>query len=318
MLLLYLITHYLLPHESNNHKPKLLHSSTIALLILGIIAFQFILFFLPRSGLKVLGYAANISPSEVIRLTNNMRTAQGLNSLVENTTLSQAALAKGADMLNNDYWAHVSPNGVEPWTFITNAGYGYRYAGENLARDFSNPSAAVYAWMASPTHRDNILSSKYKETGVAVIEGDLAGVDTTLIVQFFGTSYADAISVPPVAAAIISPQPTAAPTTQPTIGPTVAPQAQVTQIPTIIPASGETSSTISPLAGEAKVLISPFASTKGISISTVSLLLLVLVIDGIAISRKKIVRVGGRTLAHLSFLGMILAIVIIAKAGRIL
>ena len=51
---------------------------------------------------------------------------------------------------------------------------------------------------------------------------------------------------------------------------------------------------------------------------TVALLLIVLVVDWIIIARKKIVRVGGRNLAHLSFLGMILIIIIIAKAGLIL
>ena len=38
--------------------------------------------------------------------------------------------------------------------------------------------------MNSPSHKENILSSKYKEIGIGVIEGNLAGVDTTIIVQF--------------------------------------------------------------------------------------------------------------------------------------
>ena len=160
--IVYLVRHYLLPHESNNHKPKIFHSSTLAFLILGFLFYQFVIFILPKTGLKVLGYAANIAPGEVIRQINEKRLSQGLNPLNENPTLSQAALAKGADMLNKDYWAHVSPDGVEPWAFFTNVGYSYHYAGENLARDFSNPSAAVEAWMASPSHKENILSAKYK------------------------------------------------------------------------------------------------------------------------------------------------------------
>ena len=269
-----------------------------------------------------MGYAANIAPGEVIRQINEKRLSQGLNPLNENPTLSQAALAKGADMLNKDYWAHVSPDGVEPWAFFTNVGYSYHYAGENLARDFSNPSAAVEAWMASPSHKENILSAKYKETGVAVIEGDLAGVDTTLIVQFFGTPYVDTSQPLPVAAAVPPPASELQPTIEITVVPTeaTAPIAQVTQVPTEVPlsVSSETSQAIGPASKISGIQISPFNMTKSLSLMTVALLLVVLVVDWIIIARKKIVRVGGRNLAHLSFLGMILIIIIIAKAGLIL
>lgn len=295
-------------------------------MVIGFLLMQIVLYFLPRTGLKVLGYAANISPSEVIRLINEQRAGQGLGPLVENGVLSQAALAKGTDMLNKDYWAHVSPEGTEPWAFLTTVGYTYRFAGENLARDFSNPTSAVDAWMASPSHKENIMSAKYKETGVAVIEGDLGGVDTTLIVQFFGTKYIDTFPASPVAAAVPTLEPIAL--TSPTIGasPTVIPErevsapiAQVTQEPT----TGSKQGISSPLALESsakenKILVSPFNTTKGISFTTVGVLLLVLTLDGIIISRRKITRIGGRTLAHLSFLGMILVIILIAKAGQIL
>ena len=320
--IVYLVRHYLLPHESNNHKPKIFHSSTLAFLILGFLFYQFVIFILPKTGLKVLGYAANIAPGEVIRQINEKRLSQGLNPLNENPTLSQAALAKGADMLNKDYWAHVSPDGVEPWAFFTNVGYSYHYAGENLARDFSNPSAAVEAWMASPSHKENILSAKYKETGVAVIEGDLAGVDTTLIVQFFGTPYVDTSQPLPVAAAVPPPASELQPTIEITVVPTeaTAPISQVTQVPTEVPlsVSSAASKAIGPASKISGIQISPFNMTKSLSLMTVALLLVVLVVDWIIIARKKIVRVGGRNLAHLSFLGMILIIIIIAKAGLIL
>ncbi len=40
--------------------------------------------------------------------------------------------------------------------------------------------------MASPTHRDNVLSQKYKDIGVAIKTGVLLGKETTLVVQMFG------------------------------------------------------------------------------------------------------------------------------------
>ena len=314
------LAHFLVPAQSNNQKAKLLHSSSLTLLTLLIIFYQIAISFLPRIEPSILGYAANISPSEVIRLTNEKRAQAGLSTLEGSSVLSEAAQAKAADMINKDYWAHVAPDGTQPWKFFTDFGYNYKNAGENLARDFSNPAAAVEAWMGSPSHKENMLSPKYKEIGIAVIEGDLAGVDTTIIVQFFGTRLGDAVSVP--VAAVIS-TPVSAPTTaQPTNVSSGAP----TSLPTTSPPTSPPTSapnflveaTPENVVASQKVMVSPFNITKGLSLGLVGVLLTLLVIDGIVVAKRRVFRIGGRTFAHLAFLGMILAISIILKAGQIL
>jgi uncharacterized protein YkwD len=142
--------HLFLPHESNNHKAKILHPSSLSLLAVFLILFQFGLNLIPKNFPSVLGYASSISPAEVIRLTNAQRASAGLSELSENSLLDSAALAKGNDMLAKGYWAHFAPDGTAPWSFFQKFGYKYRYAGENLARDFSNPDSTVKAWMNSP------------------------------------------------------------------------------------------------------------------------------------------------------------------------
>src|SRR6185295_5580408 len=99
------LAHLFIPRSSNNHKAKLIHSSTLALIAFLIVIFQGVFGILVKSGGQVLGYAANISTSEVIRLTNEKRSQNGVPPLTENGTLSQAALAKGRDMLAKGYWA---------------------------------------------------------------------------------------------------------------------------------------------------------------------------------------------------------------------
>lgn len=111
------IAHLFLPRESNNQKAKLLHNSSLVLITLCLLLFQLGFTYLPRLAPRVLGYAANISPEEIIRLTNEKRVASGLQPLAQNSTLSQAAQAKGADMLAKSYWAHVAPDGTTPWKF---------------------------------------------------------------------------------------------------------------------------------------------------------------------------------------------------------
>ena len=316
------IFHLLVPRESNNQKARLIHSPVLMLIIVKLIIFQIALQLMPASGLKVLGYAANISPEEVVRLTNEKRQQNGLPPLQLNEALSRAALAKGTDMINKGYWAHVSPDGIEPWKFFLDVGYKYRYAGENLARDFSDPNSAVEAWMASASHRENMLSPKYKDIGVAVVEGKLDGVETTIIVQFFGTNYYDTLPSVPVAeaGAATESSPTPAPTNQ-RQEPETTPAPVARSYPSPTPSSvivGAPGPTSPPGPVGKRVLISPFSTTKSVSLLVVGLLLNVLVIDGLVASRRRISRIGGRTFAHLAFLGMILAIAIILKAGQVI
>ena len=147
------LIHFLLPRESNNHKAKILHSSSLLVLASFLVLFQIVLNLLPKLNPSILGYASNISPSEVVRLTNEKRAAAGLSALSLNQELSAAAYTKGQDMIAKDYWAHIAPDGTEPWKFFKDFGYKYRYAGENLARDFSNANDAV---------NKNISNSIYK------------------------------------------------------------------------------------------------------------------------------------------------------------
>jgi hypothetical protein len=308
----YAFSHYLFPTHSNNQKAKLLHGSSLALITCFLLVYHLVIQSHYIYNLGILGYAANIPAAKVVELTNQKRIEAGLQPLTSNDLLSQAAKAKGEHMLEYDYWAHVAPDGTEPWKFFTDYGYVYRYAGENLARDFNSPESAVEAWMASPTHRENLLSPKYNEIGIAVIEGDLGGDDATLIVQLFGTQTSQAPTSLPVANADVVNNTIVIPTTTPSPTATLTPTPTITQeseiVATVRGSGGDTTGPIS----------TPFNAAKTVSTSIVTLLLGVLVIDGVITTKKKVARVGGRTFAHMAFFGMILAIVLIAQAGQIL
>ncbi len=173
---------FFIPSKENNYKPYLLRK--IALVIYTIILLVVNTF----GGLlgipKVM--ASSITSANIIQLTNQERTAAGLNTLTNNAKLAAAAQAKANNMFELQYWDHYGPNGETPWMFISQAGYTYVYAGENLAKGFRTAEGVHEAWMASPTHKENIMSVNYKEIGVAVVEGTLLGKDTILVVQMFG------------------------------------------------------------------------------------------------------------------------------------
>lgn len=121
-------------------------------------------------------------------LVNEARAAQGLPELTRDPALDRAAQAHAEDMLERDFFAHVSPEGA---TLLDR----YRAAGgdfpgtmaENIGRcDTCRPppeAAEVErlheGWMASPQHRANILGAGVDRYGFGVAvspEGGLFAV----------------------------------------------------------------------------------------------------------------------------------------------
>ncbi len=113
----------------------------------------------------VLSYATAVSNTSLLQETNIQRSNNGKTALALNSQLNAAAQEKANDMATRGYWSHTTPEGREPWQFISSAGYVYSYAGENLAYGFTTSADAVAGWMNSPSHRDNLLSINYTDVG---------------------------------------------------------------------------------------------------------------------------------------------------------
>lgn len=267
------------PHPHNNHKAKVLQPRSIVILIGLFIMGRSIVDMTVSLKPGVLGYASQIDPDKVIELTNKERLNAGVTTLKINSELNQAALAKATDMFEHNYWAHISPTGTEPWYFVTQSGYKYQHAGENLARDFSKPTDVVKAWMASPTHRQNLLDDRYKDIGIAVMDGYINGVETTLVVQMFGST-----------------QTTVAKIASTTVTNTAYAQEK------LIPTSG----------------LSPMDLSRAWSLAFVIMIMIALSLDWIFVLRYNIIRISGKTWAHLTYFAGLAIILIIIRQGIVL
>lgn len=131
-------------------------------------------------------FASSISEDELGQLLNQERTARNLDSLNWNSKLYEACENKLDDMIKDNYFEHYAPDGTSPWYFINASGYDYKIAGENLAMDFSTSQAVNDAWMASSTHKENILNVNYEDYAICKKNGKIDNEDTTLIVEMFG------------------------------------------------------------------------------------------------------------------------------------
>ena len=222
-----------IPYHANNHKARLRHPKGFAWLSLVALVLPLLINFAPQKG-SLLGYANNISVESVLQLTNEQRINNGLSPLVADSQLNNAAQLKAADMFKHNYWAHISPTGVQPWSFFNMAGYTYSYAGENLARDFDDSNSVVIAWMNSPGHRENILNVKYQDIGLAVVNGTLDGVETTLVVQEFGSRRSTQKVAAVSSASVEGNKNQVRPSSTPSPTPTALAVAQITSVPTVI------------------------------------------------------------------------------------
>lgn len=228
--------HWFIANSRNRFHPPILRP--LGLMIVGALLVMLPLTYnlVQAKKVQVLGYATSISIPELVDLTNAQRASNGLSALTVNGALSNAAAAKASDMFAKDYWAHVSPSGATPWSFILAAGYSYATAGENLAKNFDTSSGVVTAWMNSPEHRANILNSAYKDVGFAVVNGTLLGEQTTLVVAMYASPYNT-----PAPAPIAQTQ-----KTQPTSLAAPAPQPSVVATPTPPPSPMLETSTVTP------------------------------------------------------------------------
>src|SRR3989344_1107340 len=309
-----ILVHAFLPHHTNNHRARALHIDAFLVYIFAFLMFQIVTWVGSMRLPDILGYATDIHLEQLLTLTNAKRQEAGLAPLSLNGQLSQAAAGKAADMFAKGYWAHTSPDGKLPWDFIVGAGYKYTVAGENLAKNFNDSRGVVDAWMASTSHKENLLKPSYKDIGFAIVNGMLNGEETTLVVQMFGASAGAPVAAAPVRQPLVREVIAQEPTTEPVAITKVA-------FSTNEPAG---SSAFGPivLAQFGQVVQNPWinlgALNKWISFIFIGFLIGLLSLDMWFVHQRRIVRVSGRSHAHILFFTALLILVGISLPGSIL
>jgi hypothetical protein len=286
------IKHFFIPHHTNNQRAKLIHHDVLLLVAFIFLVATFLLSGVKKTHPNVLGTTIDMSSQQLLLLTNAERQKVGVGPLNYNEQLAIAAAKKADDMFKDNYWAHISPvSGKTPWIFIHNSGYEYTNAGENLARGFATAEDTMKAWMASPTHRENVLSANYQDVGFAIKQGTLTGEDhTILVVEMFGGKEGTTLQNQ---------------------------QAKNTSPITSVYAAG-TNQNAKPVSSITTApVIDRVAFAKGITQFLLILFIFIFILDLIIIDRKKISRLVGHNLDHILFLVGILLFVMLMSSGRI-
>lgn len=312
-----------LPHlfshrPSNNQKARILHVEGLLVLLFVLISSNMLVRSLSY-GVgplpAVLGFTSSITADETVKETNATRASYGLSQLSVNPALVSAAVAKGNNMCADQYWAHISPSGLTPWVFMKNAGYKYAVAGENLARDFSDTPSMVAAWMASPTHKANMVNAKYKEIGIAVVNCKLLGSDTALVVQMFGTQLIAGNTGKTTAQAIVAPEVKAL-TTESSDVPVSDQVEGQESVPRQIENADPVLTLNTPIpTSQAIAIFTPLQAQKSVIVAILVLLILILILDMWLVQKHNTVRSGSRSLGHFLFFVAIFFLICIVRAG---
>ena len=123
--------------------------------------------------------------SGTLEAANQARLDRGLAPLALNEKLGEVARAHSRDMVRRRFFSHESPDGFGPAVRVLDHGIRYSRVGENVHRNrgAADPTAtAVASWLASPGHRQLLLSAEFKESAVGVAVG---GDGTIYFTQLF-------------------------------------------------------------------------------------------------------------------------------------
>jgi uncharacterized protein YkwD len=117
--------------------------------------------------------AAEFTPleAELYHTVNGVRSQQGLIELRRDPVLDAVAREHSADMAQRHYFAHETPEGLNPVDRLKRGGAtGFSLAGENVGlTSRGDPNREIIqAWLASPAHRENLLAPAFNATGVGI------------------------------------------------------------------------------------------------------------------------------------------------------
>lgn len=113
--------------------------------------------------------------AEILKLINKVRADHGLSQLTAIQSLTDICRTRSSDMVGRNYFSHYTPEGTTFFNIMHSSGISWTNAGENLGNatpaSYGSPSAFINAWMASASHRDNMLRDHYRLIGVGIADG---------------------------------------------------------------------------------------------------------------------------------------------------
>jgi uncharacterized protein YkwD len=120
-------------------------------------------------------------------LINDYRAQNGIAPLQVSVTLTQASDWMSTDMASKNYFSHTDSQNRDPFVRMTDFGYKYSTAGENIAAGNATAQATFTQWKNSPGHNANMLNANYKVIGIARAQNPSSTYNWYWTTDFGGT-----------------------------------------------------------------------------------------------------------------------------------
>ena len=155
-------------HQKRTNKFVKTYWPYIPLLVIVVIGLAINLIWTRYSSYQLSHSKSAFSNQQLLDASNQSRKNYGIKPLSLSSQLDLAATTKANDMVKNNYWSHISETGKTPWYFISQSGYKFQAAAENLAYGFSSGDQVSTAWLNSPEHRNNLMNQDYSDVGYGI------------------------------------------------------------------------------------------------------------------------------------------------------
>jgi uncharacterized protein YkwD len=127
-------------------------------------------------------FLASTGPTEqnLVNDLNLHREAAAISPLQIDPRLSTLARERAEDMIRRHYFDHTDPDGRTAIDALRARAYRFSFAAENISLASNEAQAEEGLWASVP-HRQNILGTRYRRVGIAVV---VAAADC-YVVQIF-------------------------------------------------------------------------------------------------------------------------------------
>lgn len=114
--------------------------------------------------------------AELFAMINEKRALLPVQPLEWDNELAKVAALRASEIALS--YGHTRPNGSTPQTAYKEAGIYFSYAGENLARDLTEPADVFAKWYNKGASRSNLLREEFTHAAIAYF--DLPNEDGTV------------------------------------------------------------------------------------------------------------------------------------------
>lgn len=121
--------------------------------------------------------------AEVLRLTNEARAEAGAPALETDPVLTRMAQARMEE--SGGKLSHTRPDGTTPDTIFQEYDTELTCTGEIIMSTSRSPQAIVNGFLASPSHRANLLDPNHKYAGIGVAWGETPAGPGIAVLELF-------------------------------------------------------------------------------------------------------------------------------------